>query len=912
MTSREESPPPPPPPPPPKTSLDKNSSQTSYGYQYQQQPVHYGQSYSTMGNPYLYQQQTTATSSGTSTVTNATSGTNSQYSYQQTSYNPYQGSQQSTPQSAQISQYSYNNQGYYAPQNSSQGQQPSYSTSTNTTQSYQQYQDTTGYYNSSNNYDYAAYQTGNQYQSGTQPNYDSYNSTNYSYNDYYGSGYDAYGNYYGYRDGSQDQDASYGSYSYGQSNASQQDGKVWNSNSASISTEGQQKIAPQRDPRLEKGRGRGQAPGVGRGNDAHQVPNNERLSEKSGEGRGRGTTEIRPNRGGRGGVPGPNRGAYNGSYRGDNFDAGRQYEDTDYRRGPSQIPPMKSNQDDPPERKRYHDNRGSGYDQMYQYEDETYKSYPHSDRGWNRDEYWNRGWQEGYRDSRSEPGRERGGTRGRGDRGGGGARRGGIDRDGMTGRGRNRDNGGNFRNQRPPYTRGGSSHRGRGRGGTNLMQNDNKAYEKNQRLLPGRDQNPWEANDSIQNDNKLTPGNRNDSKDIKQAEKRKLEIKTEEQPLVKKPCKVEHKVGVKSSTSKPSVEEVKTEPVKKNDQITVSESQPPQQSVIKAEVTVPEAPILPDSTSKDNVTGPSPPKKKKAVEELLVDPDVEKALEEMTSPFFCKLCNLTISHPSQAQSHYNGKHHAKKVRLYKQSAALEATLARKAAQGDLVTTINLVTEVNPASDDKPKDENVQAISESVIEKMKDENDRVYCKLCQVAFNSPKQAIQHYEGKNHAKKMKAAGIVQISETDKQHVKIDGAVFECKMCSVQVTCNEQLQSHLNGAKHKGKLRSLERAADSNRGRWGGRGRGRGRGRAGHAGFAVEEHNVVTIQTQQQSRKRGRDYSNFRTPSGSYYCSICNVTVNGENQFAQHMDSRKHKSKYANHKITEEEQQQMEMTT
>lgn len=54
--------------------------------------------------------------------------------------------------------------------------------------------------------------------------------------------------------------------------------------------------------------------------------------------------------------------------------------------------------------------------------------------------------------------------------------------------------------------------------------------------------------------------------------------------------------------------------------------------------------------------------------------------------------------------------------------------------------------------------------------MKDENDRVYCKLCQVAFNSPKQAIQHYEGKNHAKKLKAAGIVQISDTDKRHVKM----------------------------------------------------------------------------------------------------------------------------------------------
>lgn len=79
----------------------------------------------------------------------------------------------------------------------------------------------------------------------------------------------------------------------------------------------------------------------------------------------------------------------------------------------------------------------------------------------------------------------------------------------------------------------------------------------------------------------------------------------------------------------------------------------------------------------------------------------------MTSPLFCKLCNLTINHPSQAQSHYNGKHHAKKVRLYRQSAALEATLAKKAAQGDLVTTANLVTEVNPVTepaDDKPKEE----------------------------------------------------------------------------------------------------------------------------------------------------------------------------------------------------------------
>lgn len=440
------------------------------------------------------------------------------------------------------------------------------------------------------------------------------------------------------------------------------------------------------------------------------------------------------------------------------------------------------------------------------------------------------------------------------------------------------------------------------------MHNDNRV-DRNQRSFTYND----ESAKDIQCDNKVMSTNRNDTKDMKQAEKHKVEVSSgaqDEQPPVKKPCKVEHKVGVKSSSSPPAIKaEMGTEIFLKVEHNTVVNESV---STVKLEQLEDGAAILPDSTSKDTLTGPSPAKKRRSTDDLPVDPDVEKALEEMMSPLFCKLCNLTINHPSQAQSHYNGKHHAKKVRLYRQSAALEATLAKKAAQGDLVTTVNLVTEVNPATepvDEKPKEEEEEenkAMSESVIEKMKDKNDRVYCKLCQVAFNSPKQAIQHYEGKNHAKKLKAAGIVQISDKDKQHVKIDGAVFECKMCSVQVTCNEQLQSHLNGAKHKGKLRSLERAADTNRGRWGVRGRGRGRGRGGYPGFSGEEHNVVTIQTQ-QSRKRGRDYSNFRTPSGSYYCSICNVTVNGENQFAQHMDSRKHKSKYANHKITEEEQQQ-----
>lgn len=36
---------------------------------------------------------------------------------------------------------------------------------------------------------------------------------------------------------------------------------------------------------------------------------------------------------------------------------------------------------------------------------------------------------------------------------------------------------------------------------------------------------------------------------------------------------------------------------------------------------------------------------------------------------------------------------------------------------------------------------------------------------------------------------------------------------------------------------------------------------------------------------------DYSVYRTPSGWYYCQLCNVTVNSEAQFIKHLESKKH---------------------
>lgn len=43
-----------------------------------------------------------------------------------------------------------------------------------------------------------------------------------------------------------------------------------------------------------------------------------------------------------------------------------------------------------------------------------------------------------------------------------------------------------------------------------------------------------------------------------------------------------------------------------------------------------------------------------------------------------------------------------------------------------------------------------------------------------------------------------------------------------------------------------------------------------------------------------KQKKDYSIYRTPSGQFYCALCNLCVNSEQQFVQHIASRKHKLK------------------
>ncbi|KAG5835018.1 hypothetical protein ANANG_G00267650 [Anguilla anguilla] len=100
-------------------------------------------------------------------------------------------------------------------------------------------------------------------------------------------------------------------------------------------------------------------------------------------------------------------------------------------------------------------------------------------------------------------------------------------------------------------------------------------------------------------------------------------------------------------------------------------------------------------------------------------------LKSLLGSDFCHICGAVLQFESQRVSHYEGKKHAQKVRLYLQTKRHEEGMN----------------------------------SELTVFQQKDgsvDRDR-FCQLCNMVFSAPVVAKSHYEGKVHAKNLRKLGI-----------------------------------------------------------------------------------------------------------------------------------------------------------
>ncbi|XP_028314262.1 zinc finger matrin-type protein 4 isoform X2 [Gouania willdenowi] len=150
----------------------------------------------------------------------------------------------------------------------------------------------------------------------------------------------------------------------------------------------------------------------------------------------------------------------------------------------------------------------------------------------------------------------------------------------------------------------------------------------------------------------------------------------------------------------------------------------------------------------------------------------------------CTLCNMSFTSAVVAQSHYQGKIHAKRLKLL---LGEQPTITTKEASP---SPIKSSPETSPMTSPRQRRD----------------SDR-YCQLCNAWFNNPGMAQQHYDGKKHKKNAARADLLeQLGKTlDMGEMKGLKRSYTCDVCSVTLNSVAQYHAHLQGSKHQNNLKN-----------------------------------------------------------------------------------------------------------
>ncbi|KAL4609332.1 zinc finger matrin-type protein 4-like [Arapaima gigas] len=145
----------------------------------------------------------------------------------------------------------------------------------------------------------------------------------------------------------------------------------------------------------------------------------------------------------------------------------------------------------------------------------------------------------------------------------------------------------------------------------------------------------------------------------------------------------------------------------------------------------------------------------------------------------CTLCNMSFTSAVVAQSHYQGKIHAKRLRLLLGAPPASA----------------------PEVSSRPTEGLSESPSAETFPRPLGDSDRC-CQLCGAWFNNPGMAQQHYVGKKHRKNAARAHLLeQLGETlgGGQNRGLKRS-HSCDICSVTLNSVAQYHAHLQGSKHQ----------------------------------------------------------------------------------------------------------------
>uniref|UniRef100_A0A3P9N9B4 Zinc finger protein 385B n=1 Tax=Poecilia reticulata TaxID=8081 RepID=A0A3P9N9B4_POERE len=305
------------------------------------------------------------------------------------------------------------------------------------------------------------------------------------------------------------------------------------------------------------------------------------------------------------------------------------------------------------------------------------------------------------------------------------------------------------------------------------------------------------------------------------------------------------------------------------------------------------------------------------------------------------VCNLQLTSAAQAQLHYNGRSHLRRVKQLqagqtRQQAAGGVSAAGSGSGGVGGALPGLIGATGPSVMMKPflpfpmettspvglfpNFNTMDPVQKAVINHtfgvtmVPKKKQVISCSVCQLRFNSDSQAEAHYRGSRHAKKLKsqenkakaklsvtpetngnscgpagpscppssvapspAPATPQTASSSSQDAPLSAESEEekakkllyCSLCKVAVNSLSQLEAHNAGSKHKTMLEA----------------------RSGAGPIKAYPRPGAKLKNGSSSALKGSGLQNK-----TFHCQICDVHVNSEIQLKQHISSRRHKDRVA----------------
>uniref|UniRef100_A0A667YJS0 Zinc finger protein 385C n=1 Tax=Myripristis murdjan TaxID=586833 RepID=A0A667YJS0_9TELE len=245
----------------------------------------------------------------------------------------------------------------------------------------------------------------------------------------------------------------------------------------------------------------------------------------------------------------------------------------------------------------------------------------------------------------------------------------------------------------------------------------------------------------------------------------------------------------------------------------------------------------------------------------------------------CNICHLRFNSTTQAEAHYKGHKHARKLKALdtqrntqrnrQRNGQTPSTLQAENSQGSLSTPAPALqpSSMEASSLLSPQLSPQVSPASQLSEPTSDSAPMESC--------SPRPSPAPHsdpQGTSTGGEEEGEEVEEAKEAKRSNSK---QLLHCPMCKVTVNSSSQLEAHYSGSKHKQMLDGQNGSQSQRR-------------------VKIMSSPRPTCRTKQRMGSKSR--VGFGVSSQPFHCELCQLSVNSETQLKQHLSSRRHKERLA----------------